>query len=212
MARKSVFLATIVSFFLFFIFLVPFSFATVTPPEFPSCVNPQGTVRVSYSSGTHGVPGVATSYQGSDTVYNVSDNSLIQCLCTIDGEGIQTNWWKVPQLSSDEIENFKTLGWNFIPDGSAWGLDPAAYLAKNSSYSCRSSGSGGESSSNSSSNSNNGSSVGGVSSIGDILGLAATGNIRVIYGLFFTGFLSLLVSYFLDHRHSGKRGTSASRI
>ena len=199
MARKSVFLATIVSFFLFLIFLVPLSLAAVTPPEFPSCVNPQGTVRVSYSSGTHGVPGVTTSYQGSDTVYNISENALAQCLCTIDGEGIQTNWWKVPQLSSDEIENFKTQGWIFVPDGSVWGLDQAAYLAKNSNFTCRLTG-GGESSSNSSSNSNNGSSVGGVSSIGDILGLAATGNIRVIYGLFFTGLLSLMMGYLLKQK------------
>src|SRR3989344_7905674 len=196
MTKKSSLFSIIFSLSLFLIFLVPFSFAAVTPPEFPSCVNPQGTVRVSYSSGTHGVPGVTTSYQGSDTVYNVSDNSLIQCLCTIDGEGIQTNWWKVPQLSSDEIENFKALGWNFIPDGSIWGLDPAAYLAKNSSYSCRSSGSGGESSSSSSSSSSNGSSsVGGVSSIGDILGLAATGNIKVIYVLLLIGASSLFAGF-----------------
>src|SRR3989338_10196982 len=179
MTKKSSLFSIIFSLFFFLIFLVPFSFAAVTPPEFPSCVNPQGTVRVSYSSGTHGVPGVTTSYQGSDTVYNISENALAQCLCTIDGEGIQTNWWKVPQLSSDEIENFKTQGWIFVPDGSVWGLDPAAYLAKNSNFACRSTGG-----SNSSS-----SSVGGVSSIGDILALAATGNIMVIYGLIFVGLI-----------------------
>src|SRR3972149_11668463 len=121
MTKKSIFFATIFSFILFLTLIVPYSFAAPTPPEFTSCVNPQGEVKADYSSGTHGVPGVTTSYQGSDSVYNISGNALTQCLCTVDGEGIQTNWWKVSSLTSQEIESFKTQGWVFVPDGSSWG-------------------------------------------------------------------------------------------
>lgn len=178
MTKKSIFLATIVSFVLFLNIFVPYSYAAPTPPEFSSCVNPQGTVKADYSSGTHGVPGVTTSYQGSDTVYNISGNALTQCLCTVDGEGIQTNWWKVSSLTSQEIETFKTQGWVFIPDGSAWGLDPVTYLAKNANYSCR--GRGG----------------------GDILGLASTGNIMIIYGLILIGALSFCIGFLLKRRQT----------
>lgn len=201
MQGKVNFRKLIFSAFLFFVFLVPNVFAVSAPPEFPSCVNPQGSLIANYSSGTHGIPGVVTSYQGTDSVYAVTENAVIQCLCTVDGEGIQTNWWKVSSLTEEEIESFKSQGWNFIPDGSAWGLDPVYYLAKNSNYSCRATGgSSNESSSNSSSNSNN-NSVGGVSSIGDVLGLAATGNIKVIYGLVFTGLLALTLGYLLNRKN-----------
>ncbi|OGK26702.1 hypothetical protein A2954_06945 [Candidatus Roizmanbacteria bacterium RIFCSPLOWO2_01_FULL_37_12] len=193
MRNKSIFFSTIFSLFIFLNLSVPLSFATTTPPEFPSCANPQGSIIANYSSGTHGVPGVVTTYQGVDTVYSVSENIVLQCLCTVDGEGIQTNWWKASSLTEEEIESFKSQGWNFIPDGSAWGLDPAYYLAKNVNYTCRSTG-GGESSSSSSSS--------GVTttSIGDVLGLAATGNIKIIYGLIFAGFLSLVFGYLLKEK------------
>jgi len=181
MTKKSSLFSIIFSLFFFLIFLVPFSFAAVTPPEFPSCVNPQGTVRVSYSSGTHGVPGVTTSYQGSDTVYNISDNALSQCLCTDDGEGIQTNWWKVSSLTANEIESFKSQGWILVPDGSVWGLENVAYLTKNANYSCRG--------------------IGGVGG-GDVLGLAATGNIKVIYVLLLIGASSLFAGFFFNRRNS----------
>jgi len=183
MVKKSIFFATLFSFILFLALFVPYSFAVPTSPEFTSCVNPQGEVKADYSSGTHGVPGKTNSYQGSDTVYKISGDTLTQCLCTVDGEGIQTNWWKVSSLTSQEIETFKTQGWIFVPDGTSWGLDPAAYLAKNSSYSCRGTGGGG----------------------GDVLGLASTGNILTIYLLFTIGFFSLLTGFALNNRHSGKR-------
>ncbi len=173
--------------------------AAINPPDFPSCVNPQGTIKASYGDGTHGVVGVVTSYSGTDSVYSVSENVVVQCLCTDQGEGIQTNWWKSPQMSSDEIENFKTQGWIFVPDGSVWGLDPAEYLAKNMNYSCRSN--GGSSSSSSNSNNTSSNAVGGVASIGQILALATTGNIKVIYSLALTGLLSLMVGFLLNKRN-----------
>ncbi len=192
---------------LFFLYLLAFVFvlparAEVTPPEFPSCVNPQGKITANYSSGTHAIVGVVTLYQGSDTVYAVSDSVVVQCLCTTDGEGIQTNWWKIQGLTSEQIETYKTQGWVFVPDGSAWGLDPAAYLAKNVNFSCRAIGGGGGSSNAGNGGSSAGGSVGGISSIGQILALATTGNILTIYGLLLLGILSISFGYLL------KRGKS----
>ena len=177
---KRNFLARIILAFAFFLIVFVSSVSgNVNPPSFPSCLNPQGTVKASYNSGTHGVPGDATSYQGSDTVYSVSENSLIQCLCTDSGEGIQTNWWKASSLSSQEIESLKTQGWVFIPDGSAWGLEATSYLAKNSKYACR-----------------------GAGGAGEVLGLAATGNIKLIYTLIFIGLLSMMFGHLLKSRGS----------
>ena len=156
---------------------------TVSAPSFPSCENPQGNLKVSYSSGTHGIPGKTELFEGSDSVYSQDSGNLVQCFCpTIGAGGLQTNWWRDPALTSNEIEDYKTRGWIFVADGLAWGLDPVAYLAKNSEYSCRAIG-------------------GGNPTVGDILGLAATGNVKVIYGLLFIGMFSILMSYLLK----GKR-------
>lgn len=204
MRKKTAFFSILFFLLLFaFIFVTP-ARAEVTPPEFPSCVNPQGKVTANYSSGTHAVPGVVSSYQGSDTVYAVSDAVVIQCLCTTNGEGIQTNWWKFAGLTAEQIETYKTQGWVFVPDGSEWGLDPDPYLAKNSDFSCRSiGGGGGEGSSGGGGSSNGGGgSLGGISSIGQILALATTGNILTIYGLLLLGILSITFGYLL------KRGQS----
>lgn len=176
---KTFYLQIFISFFLFLTVFVSSVFGIVNPPDFPSCVNPQGSVVASYSTGTHGVPGVTTAYQGSDTVYKITNEILSQCLCTENSEGIQTNWWKVSSLSSNDIESLKTQGWVFIPDGSAWGLDSSAYLAKNSNYSCRG--------------------IGGIGG-GEVLGLAATGNIKTIYLLIVLGIISLTLSYFLKRK------------
>ncbi|HJZ05684.1 hypothetical protein A2634_05135 [Candidatus Amesbacteria bacterium RIFCSPHIGHO2_01_FULL_48_32] len=111
-------------------------------PQFPSCTSPSGSVKVSYSSGVHGIPGDAGQYVGSDVVYTVSNSQLVQCFCAATGAGIQTNWWKQDSLSQDQIDQLTKLGWIVIPDGSAWGLDPVSYLAQNSNFNC---GGGGES-------------------------------------------------------------------
>ena len=168
--------------FIFFYFFL-FSFATVTttyalisPPSFPSCVNPQGTLKVSYSSGVHGVPGKVDEFRGSDSVYSLTPETLIQCLCPENGDGIQTNWWKIPSLTGGEIESFKTQGWVFVPDGNAWGLDPAAYLARNVSFSCR---------------------AGGIGGFGDIIGLATTGNMQFILSLLISGIISIGIGVIL---------------
>ncbi|MBI4008656.1 hypothetical protein HY357_00310 [Candidatus Roizmanbacteria bacterium] len=192
MRAKKLFLSILIAVFSLLFLTNNYAFATVTPPGFPSCVNPPGTVIADFSSGTHGVVGVVTSFQGTDKVYAVSDGILIQCLCPENGDGIQTNWWKIPSLTSEEIENFKSQGWVFIPDGSVWGLDPAAYLAINQSFSCKPSGGGG----------GVGGVSGAVSSVGQILGLAVTGNIKTIYTLVVIGFLSLTLGFLLKKRNS----------
>ena len=155
----------------------------VTTPTFPVCSNPQGTLKASYDSGTHGVVGNTATFTGKDSVYTLSNGTNMQCLCADNGQGIQTNWWKVSSLSADEINILISQGWTQIPDGSAWGLDAAAYLAKNINYSCSGGGTGGPE-------------VLGASA-GDVLGLATTGNALfilsvILAGVTFLGFGSFL--------------------
>jgi len=154
----------------------------VTTPTFPECANPQGTLLVSYADGTHGIPGSPTSYTGSDAVYRLSDTSLSQCFCSVAGEGIQTNWWKVSSLTESEIAVLKSEGWTSIPDGSVWGLDPGQYMALNSNYACGGIGGG---------------DVLGITTGGDILGLATTGNIATIYTVFSLALILLGVGILL---------------
>jgi len=161
---------------------VPSVYAVVSP-DFPSCVNPQGSLKVEYNQGTHGVIGNSNEFKGKDSVYTISENQTLQCLCTDNGQGIQTNWWKVSSLTADQINILISQGWTKIPDGSAWGLDSSPYLARNIDYSC----------------SGSGNSTGGVggqvlgASTGSVLGLATTGNTPFILSVILSGliFLSL---------------------
>lgn len=104
-------------------------------PNFPSCSSPTGTLKVSYSSGTHGIVGDG-SFVGSDAVYIVGDSNLLQCFCAANGSGIQTNWWKVGSLSPEQIKSLQADGWIYVPTGLAWGLDDTAYFAKNIAFTC----------------------------------------------------------------------------
>ena len=168
----------------------------VTTPSFPLCANPEGQVKSTYDTGTHGVPGDSNAYLGKDTVYTLSENTLTQCLCPANGNGVQTNWWKAGSLTTDEINVLISEGWVLIPDGSSWGLDSAPYLAKNSSYSCTSTNTG---------------SSGGVSdsesilatSTQAILSLASTGNKIFIYGVFLSGFALLGLGAALSFKKRG---------
>jgi len=152
-----------------------------TLPTFPSCLNPQGTIKSTYSNGTHGIVGSSNSYSGSDTVYNVLGNSVTQCFCGSDGQGIQTNWFEVSGLTQGEIQDLKNDGWFEVPNGLAWGLADKPYLAKNSNYSCNTSRVGGASASN---NTGNGDGV---------MGLASTGNSFILF-LFAFGSVAALVA------------------
>lgn len=122
-----------------FVFLQTGSaYAAPTPPGFPSCVNPNGTLKVQFNEGLHGIPGTTADYRGSDKVYQVSSEQLIQCFCPESGDtGIQTNWWKLGTISDQDLQDLKNQGWSYIPNGSLWGLDPVSYVAKNDQYTCR---------------------------------------------------------------------------
>lgn len=114
----------------------------VEVPQFPSCVAPSGTVIASYDSGIHGIPGSTNQYSGVDTVYALTYENALQCFCPPDGNGIQTKWLKLSEISEEELDSMIKLGWVYIPDGSAWGLSASAYLAKNDSFNCLPSGGG----------------------------------------------------------------------
>lgn len=164
------------------------SFAA-TFPNFPSCTNPQGTLIVSYDSGIHGVVG-GTSYSGSDKVYKLDEESLTQCLCTVDGQGIQTNWWKASSLDETQVNILKNGGWIYVPTGSVWGLDQDSYMAINSKYSCTSSDNIG------------GSNISNNTTLGQVLGLAFTGNAKYVYSIIILGFLLLIYGQILHRARS----------
>ena len=173
----------------------------VTTPTFPSCVNPQGTQKVSYSQGTHGVPGNTNTFTGSDSVYTLSSDTLTQCLCADNVNGVQTNWWKVSSLSQDEVNILISQGWISIPDGSAWGLESAPYLAQNSSFVCGSTGTGGPGDGLSDGRSDGrsdglGGQILGIST--GVLGLASTGNMVFILSVLLTGVASLSLGVLLN--------------
>ena len=152
----------------------------VNIPSFPSCAAPQGSIMVSYSSGTHGIVGSSATYTGSDTVYRVSDDAVTQCFCPDSGNGIQTDWWKAISLSETEINVLKSQSWFYVPSGVVWGLDQSPYVARNTAFSCLpgsptqvlddSTGTGG----------------------GEVLGLAATGDSWLVYGTFAAGLVCLI--------------------
>lgn len=171
---------------------------SATPPSFPSCTNPTGTVKVSYPSGTHGIPGNSGTFSGSDTVYDLGSGNHIQCFCAEDGNGIQTNWWNVNSLTEEEINILLSQGWTYIPTGSVWGLEDDPYLVQNANYSCRG-GTNGSSSDNGGGGGGGG--VAGTStSIGSVLGLAATGVILPLYLFGSLGFISLSLGLYLLKR------------
>ncbi len=168
-------------------------------PNFTSCVNPQGEIKANYESGTHGIVGRPGSFEGKDTVYTISKNSLTQCFCATDGNGIQTNWWKVSSLTESEIEALKSQGWNYVPNGALWGLESKPYLALNSEYICKNPGSSGGSGGSSSPGGSSGGSGGnilGVSS-GSVLGLASTGNIKFLLTVLSFSILVLILGMFI---------------
>lgn len=170
------------------------------PPLF-SCQNPIGGTIASYSTGVHGIPGDSSTHTGSDTVYTVDQNHVLQCFCSENNDrGIQSNWWKVSDLSTTEIDFFQRRGWVLVANGQAWGLDAAPYLVKNDSFSCKGTGGGGNSSSSGSDNGVGGGSSS-TTSTGSILGtstLAATGSAQQIAFLLSIGLLSAYVAYRLS--------------
>lgn len=177
-------------FTLFFMLSVQPVFAA-SLPTIKSCVNPQGNVKASYESGTHGIVGDTATYQGKDTVYQAADNPnmYLQCFCNDKG-GIQTNWVNAVSYTDSEIQILKSQGWIYVPNGSLWGLTNDPYIAKNDTFSC---GNGGQSTgtsngtSSSISNSVGGAVLSATTQVFD--GLANTGNIIFLYGMLGLGAL-----------------------
>jgi hypothetical protein len=130
-------------------------------------------LKAQYDEGIHGIVGDATQYQGSDAVYTLSEDTLAQCFCAEDNQGIQTNWWEVSSLNQNEIEDLKTQGWIYVSSGAAWGLKDEPYMAKNSEFSCGVGNGGGETSTD-----QDGVVLANAVSTtgGSVLGLAATGD------------------------------------
>ncbi|GEM_PF-678015 len=171
---------------------LPVSAQAVSTPSFPTCINPEGEIIAQYLSGTHGIPGNTAEYHGSDTVYRINNNQVLQCFCPENGNsGIQTVWLKTSLLNEEEVSILRRTGWVVIPNGALWGLDPEAYITKNASFECRGVGggtgggdNGGGNGGSSNSSSRSGSSEAGVGGavlgaatrFPQILGLASTGN------------------------------------
>ncbi len=205
-----------------FTFFAHSAFAFTTPSFF-SCLNPQTSPVISNQAGTHGVVGSSQTYTGMDSVYPqqgktdlLSSSLVVQCLCPDNGSGIQTNWWDVSQLSSDDINALESEGWIYIPDGSAWGLNPVPYLAQNIDFSCMSSSQGGvlggnntnsgtqnnnNTGNNNSSNNNTTSSSSQNAPTQGVLGaftsLAFTGGMLFVYFLFLIGIIATATALLL---------------
>ncbi|OGM10040.1 hypothetical protein A2159_00345 [Candidatus Woesebacteria bacterium RBG_13_34_9] len=118
-------------------FLLPGNVFATNVPEFPSCSNPQGDLKISYVGGEHQIVGETTLRSGSDAVYFINGyDALLQCFCPSGGDGIQSVWWKIGDMCEEDIESYVNSGWIFVSQGTDWGLAEGSYLAKNTSYSC----------------------------------------------------------------------------
>lgn len=172
-----------------------FEVLAVSAPQFPSCSNPSGNIKVEYVDGLHAIVGETVLRKGSDKVYSLFDGNVLQCFCPENGAGVQTNWWKLGKLSQGEIDTLKTQGWHFVPSGAAWGLTNDPYLAKNTDYSCKTSG-----------GNDGGGGGGGDSAIGggeasSVLGLAATGD-NSVYIAFISLGIALITGGLLLKRNN----------
>ncbi len=190
--RKIFGLFLAVSFFI----AVPYVFA-ISSPNFPSCLNPTGTLTTVHKSGTHGVPADTTAYSGTDSLYAISQNSFIQCLCTNAGKGIQTDWWNIEGLSRTDTDTLIMQGWNYVPDGSVWGLSASPYMTKNLNYTCFNGNSGGASLS---AESDGGNVLGAATNtaVGSVLGLASTGNIVFVYIIDLLAMLAMIMTILIS--------------
>lgn len=167
-------------------------------PNFGSCLNPQVAASQVNTGANHGVAGQSSAYSGTDTIYSLQDGNVLQCLCPVEGSGIETEWMKISGISQEELNSFQSQGWIYIPTGAAWGLEDVPYLAKNSDYSCKGSNQSTSSNSNSGNNGQSTATVVSASTQQGVLGLASTGTALPIYALIFAGFVSLFLGVFLS--------------
>ncbi len=167
---------------------------------FTSCLTPSGEILANYDTGSHGIAGLGSKI-GKDTVYTASNGNAMQCFCGENGEGIQTNWMKVGNLSTDEIKVHESQGWIYIPTGATWGLDDEPYLAQNINFSC-----GGSSTTSGGDGRTDGRTDGRSDGLGSIVqaahgtSLASTGNILFIAEVFTAGVLMTLAGLFMRRK------------
>ncbi len=130
--NKKILLTTLASTALFLTAATPVHANAV--PDFSTCLNPQWTKTQQNLGSNHGVIGIG-SFSGTDTIYE-SNGNVLQCLCTSDGKGYQTNWLKADNMSTSQKEELQSQGWIYVAYGEDWGLHKSAYMAKNSEYTC----------------------------------------------------------------------------
>lgn len=170
---------------LFLSLAVPKNILAIDIPNFPACANPSGTKIIDVGYGVHGIVGDQNTYTGADKVWLQEGGNLIQCFCSVSGNGIQTNWWKTSSLTKDQLAILKNDGWIYVPSGKPWGLQDSEYMAKNNGFSCEGSyGDGG--------NGGNSNTL-----VGQVLGLAFTGNVAFIYAFLGTGLFLITLGFML---------------
>lgn len=95
-----------------------------TPPpevyQFPLCENMNEDGDVHYDDGWHQIAGGSLLW-GIDDVYSLGDNYYLQCFCSPEYQGIQTNWTPVEE----------GMEW-----GPIWGLPETYYDWENREYYC----------------------------------------------------------------------------
>lgn len=164
--------------------LMPLSALAIDIPVFPACSNPSGTKIVDVGTGIHGIVGDQNTYKGSDKVYVLPEGNFMQCFCSENGNGIQTNWWRFASITEEQRNILRNLGWIYVPSGDPWGLGDSEYFAQNAGFSCGAGAGGGSSS--------------GSSIAGQVLGLAFTGDISYVYAFVGTGMLLATLGFILS--------------
>jgi hypothetical protein len=146
-------------------------------PSFDSCHNPVGSVQADYSTGQHAIVGVIGLQNGSDKVFSNGNNNYTQCFCPSSGNGgIKTNWLAAGNISKEDKNVLITQGWNYIENGTDWGLSNQPYLAKNIEFSCGGSGGGGEGGGGGTGGGSSSGGQGGIGGGGEVLGISTLAN------------------------------------
>ncbi len=91
-----------------------------------ACPLPYDGDHAHYDYGWHQIVGDGL-LEGSDDVYSLNNTDYLQCFCGLDGQGIQTYWWRTDLQS--------LAGWYSL-NGLQWNLGNYHYLAQNTFYDC----------------------------------------------------------------------------
>jgi len=111
------------------------SVPTVNPPSFPKCVDQSANGDwAHYDTGWHQIVGNGL-VEGVDDVYSLDGGSYLQCLCEFNDDGTETIWWRVDELSQEDINYFIANGYYYL-NGEQWNLGDYMYLAKNDEFLC----------------------------------------------------------------------------